>query len=129
MQHMLIDDSPSQALHQLGMWDGVEVLGQIRVNDIRVTLMQQLIHLLHRILRTPLRPVGVSTRLQVRLENRLNDQLGRGLRYSVPYGRDSERTLSATLLFDHLPPYRTQRYPGLYVLSCRSFPSPFNHSF
>ena len=45
MQHMLIDDSPSHTLHQLGMWNGVEVFGQIRVNDIRVALMQQFIDL------------------------------------------------------------------------------------
>jgi hypothetical protein len=24
MQHVLIDDSPSHALHKLGMWNGVE---------------------------------------------------------------------------------------------------------
>jgi hypothetical protein len=42
------------------MWNGIEVLRQIGVNYIRVALVQQFIHLLDCILRTPVRPV-VST--------------------------------------------------------------------
>jgi hypothetical protein len=57
MQHVLIDDPPSHALHKLGVRDGIEVFRQIRVHDIRVALMQQFIDLLDRILRTPVRPV------------------------------------------------------------------------
>src|ERR1035438_1566274 len=106
MQHMLIDDPPSHALHQLRVRDGVEVLRQVRVNDIRVALVQQLIYLLDRIQRTPLRPVAVSIRLQIRLEDWFQNQLGSGLRHSVPYGWDAERSLPASRLRDHYPPHR-----------------------
>src|SRR5664280_2360936 len=103
MQHVLIDDSPSHALHKLGMWNRVEVFRQIRVNDVRIALMQQFIHLLDRILRTPLRPVAESIRLQIRTEDRFNNQLYSGLRHPIPDGWDSERTLSAPRLRDHYP--------------------------
>src|SRR5271157_990052 len=105
MQHVLIDDSPSHALHKLGMWNGVEVFRQIRVNDFRVALMQQFIHLLDRILRTSVRTVAESVRLQIRFEDRFNNQLYSGLRHPIPYGWDSKRTLSAPRLRDHDPPH------------------------
>src|SRR5664280_2280910 len=105
MQHVLIDDSPSHALHKLGVWNGVEVFRQIRVNDVRVALMQQFIHLLDRILRTPLRTVAVSIRLQIRLEDRFHNQLHSGLRHPIPDGWDSKRTLPAPRLRDHDPPH------------------------
>src|SRR6266568_2852814 len=88
------------------MRNRVEVLGQIRVHDIRITRMQQLIHLLDRILRTLPRPVAISIRLQVRFPDRFQNQLRRGLRHPIPYSRDSERPLPAARLGDHLPPHR-----------------------
>src|ERR1035441_8488670 len=105
MQHVLIDDPPSHAWHELGVWNGVEVFRQIRVNDVRVALMQQFIHLLVRILRTPLRTVAVSIRLQIRLEDRFHNQLHSGLRHPIPDGWDSKRTLPAPRLRDHDPPH------------------------
>jgi len=57
MKHMLIDDSPSHALHKLGVRNSVKVFRKIGVHDIRVTLMQKFSDFLDRILRTPVRPV------------------------------------------------------------------------
>jgi hypothetical protein len=33
-QHIPIDDSPGDTLHEFAVWNGVEVLGQISVNYI-----------------------------------------------------------------------------------------------
>jgi len=52
------------------------------------------------------------------------NQLCGGLRHPVPNGRDSERPLSAPGF--GIVTLRTGC--GWYVLSCSSFPSPFNHS-
>jgi hypothetical protein len=57
MQHMLVDDSPRYALHQLRVRNGVEILRQIGIRNIRVALVQQFVHFLNRILRAFLRPV------------------------------------------------------------------------
>src|SRR6266581_146078 len=43
------------------------------------------------VLRTPLRPVTIRTWFQIRLENRLQHQLGCGLHHPVPNGRYTER--------------------------------------
>ena len=95
---------------------------------VRVALMQQFIHLLDRILRTPVRTVAESIRLQIRLEDRFHNQLYNGLRHPIPYGRDSKRPLSAPGFGIITLRTRPRGYPGLYVLSCSSFPRPFNHS-
>src|SRR5712691_1530050 len=88
------------------MRNRVEVLGQIRVHDIRISPMQQFIHLPYRILRTLPRPVAVSIRLQVRFPDRFQNQLRRRLRHPVPYSWDSQWPLPAARLVDHLPPHR-----------------------
>ena len=44
-----IDDPPGDALHQLAVRDGVEVLAQIGVDHIGVALAEQLMHRLDRI--------------------------------------------------------------------------------
>src|ERR1035438_3992411 len=50
-----------------------------------------------------LRPVAVSTRLQVRFPDRFQNQLRRGLRHPVPYRRNTQCALSAARLGNHLP--------------------------
>ena len=101
MQHMLVDDSPRYTLQQLGMRNRIEVFRQIGVNDIRVTLIQQLIYFLNRILRTSLRPVAVRIRLQIRLQDCFQDQLCGGLRHSVPNRWDTQGSLSPARLLHH----------------------------
>src|SRR5471032_2582250 len=86
--------------------NGVKVFRQIRVNDIRVAFVQQLIHCLNRILRTSLRPVRVSIRLQVRLKDRFQYQFCGGLRHPVPYCRDTQRAFSSARIRNHYSPHR-----------------------
>ena len=63
-------------------------------------------HFLDRILRAPLRPVAIGMRIEVRLKDRFQHQLGGGLHHPVPDGRDAERPLAAAGLRDHHPPHR-----------------------
>src|ERR1035437_7135205 len=58
------------------------------------------------VLRTSLRSVTKCTWFQVRFENRLQHQLGRGLYHPVPYGRYPEWPLAASGLRDHHPSHR-----------------------
>jgi hypothetical protein len=70
MQHVPIDDPPYHRLHQLGVRDRVEVRGQIRVNNLRMPRCKQAVNLPDRIVRVPIRTVGVLLRWQVGLKDR-----------------------------------------------------------
>ena len=93
-------------LHQLAMRDRVEVLGQIGVHHIGVAPAEQPVHFLDRVAPLRARPVAIGTVLEVRLEDRLQHQLGGGLHHPVPDRRDAERPLAAAGLRDHHPPHR-----------------------
>ena len=58
------------------------------------------------VVRTPFWPVAIGLRVQVRLEDRLDHQLGGGLRHTVPNGRDAERALTAAGLGNLHPSHR-----------------------
>src|ERR1700758_4797411 len=55
--------------------------------------------------RAATRPIAVGTVLEVRLEDRLQHDLGCGLNHTVPDRRDAERTFAAARLRDHHPPH------------------------
>jgi hypothetical protein len=54
-------------------------------------------------LRAPLRPVTIGTWFQVRLEDRLQHQLGGSLRYPIPHRRNPKRPFAAARLRNHHP--------------------------
>jgi hypothetical protein len=105
MEHPAVDDAPRHALHQCRVRDRVEVLAQIRIHNIGISLYEQLMNLLHRVLCISPRTVSVGVRLQIGFKDRFDHQLGRGLHHPVPYGRDSERSFTAVRLRDHHPPH------------------------
>src|SRR3984893_9137597 len=96
----------------------VEILAQIGVYHIRITFTNQPMDFLNRILSASLRSISVSIRLQIRLEDRLQHQFGRGLRHSVPYGRDTQWPFAAIGLRDHHPSHRLGP-----VRSCTALPA------
>jgi hypothetical protein len=57
-------------------------------------------------------PVALGCGVEVRVENRLQRQLGGGLHYPVPERRDTERPLTAAGLWDY--------YPAAPVRACTS---------
>jgi hypothetical protein len=70
-----------------------------------------------RILGAPAWPVPVGTRQKVRLPDRFQNQLERGLHHTIPHGRDAQPAPLATAgLWDRPLPHghRTKR-PGLQV--------------
>jgi hypothetical protein len=52
------------------------------------------VHFLDRVGRTTCEPIAISTVLEVRLENRFQNELGGGLNYPIPDRRDAERAFS-----------------------------------
>jgi hypothetical protein len=63
-------------------------------------------HLLDCVRSAPSRTVSIGTGIEVRLEDRLQHQLGGGLHHPVPDRRNAERPLTATGLRDHHPSHR-----------------------
>ena len=105
-QHVPVDDAPRHRLHEVAMRNRIEILRQIRIHDFRVAAAEQRVHFLDRVRPAPLRPVAESRGVEVRLEDRLQHQLGGGLHHAVPDRRDAEWPLAATGLRDHHPSHR-----------------------
>src|SRR5216683_250436 len=69
-QHCAIDHASSDTLHQLLVRDGVEILRQVRVDDLRIAVAQSPMHRLDRVPSTPARAIAVRTRVELRFEDR-----------------------------------------------------------
>ena len=66
------------------MRDRVEVLGKIRVDHIGVAGAEPLVDLSDGVHAASSRTVAKGAGVEIRLEDRLENQLGRGLHHSVP---------------------------------------------
>ena len=94
-------------LHQLGVRNRIEVLGQIGVDHIGVAPADEPVHVLDCIHRPTSGAIAIRVVLEVRLEDRFQHELGGGLDDPIPDGRNAERSLaSAIRLRDHHPPHR-----------------------
>jgi len=102
-QHVAVTDAACNRLHQRGVRNRIEVLAQIGIHDIGIPIAQRLVNFPHGVLsRTP-RTVAVSAVVEVRLEDRFQNQLGRGLHHTVPSRRDPEGAFAAARLGDSSP--------------------------
>ncbi len=105
-QHVPVDDPPQYRLQQVTVGDRVEGLGQISVDNIRVTATEKLVDHLGRIARRAFRSVTIGTGVEIGLEDRLDHKLDGTLNHPVPYRRDTERPRAATGLGDQHSPNR-----------------------
>ena len=103
---MPVNDPPRHRPHQVLMRNRVEILRQIGVHHIGIAAAEQRVHFLDRVGPAPPWPVAIGRGIEVRLEDRLQHQLGGGLHHPVPDRRDAERPLAAAGLWDHHPPHR-----------------------
>src|SRR5215207_3558760 len=88
------------------MRNRVEILRQIGIHHFGVAAAEQRVHLLDRVSPAPPRPVAVGRGIEIRLEDRLQHELGSGLHHPIPVRRDTERPFAATGLRDHHTPHR-----------------------
>ena len=89
------------------MGDGVEVLRQVGVDHVGLSGSQGLMHFSKGLDRTVSRAISMGVWREVRLEDRLQDELCRGLYGPILHGGNAEGTLSlATGLGDHHSPHR-----------------------
>jgi hypothetical protein len=93
MQHRSIDDPASYRLHQLGMWNTIEVAAEIRIDNLSMSGVDQLVDVLHCVQRAAVCSIGMLFRLQVSLEDRFENQHRRRLHNPISDCRDGQREL------------------------------------
>jgi RNA-directed DNA polymerase len=90
----------------MGIPTAFKILAQIGIDHVGVTAPKQGQHRLDRIARAAFRPIAVRGRIQIHFEDRPQYQFRGGLHNTIPYRRDTERTLAAAGLRDYHPPHR-----------------------
>ena len=75
--------------HQLGMRDGIEIAGQIRLDHLAMAIAGQSVLPTHRLEGAVTCAIGVLLRLQVGLKDRFKHQHRRRLHHPVPDRRDA----------------------------------------
>ncbi len=83
-----------------------EIFRQIGVYDVGIAPADQPVRFLDRIDRAAARAIAIGVVLEVRLEDRLQHDLGGGLNHPIPNRRDAERTFAAPRLRNGRPPHR-----------------------
>src|SRR6266568_2368731 len=103
---MPIDDTSGHRSQEVRVRDRVEIFRQIGVDHIGIAPAKKPVRFLDGIDRAATRPIAISTVLQVRLENRLQHELGGGLNDPIPNRWDAERAFPASRLGNLHPPHR-----------------------
>ena len=106
---MPVAHAAGDRFHQFGVRDAVEVAAQIRVDHLGMSRVQQAVDVVHGIQRAATRSIGVLLRLQIGLEDRLEDQHRRHLHNTILDRRDAQRALLAVRFGDVNPSHR----PGM----------------
>src|ERR1700745_1727665 len=75
------------------MGDTIKVAAEIRINDLSMSRVDQLVDVLYCVQRAAVRPIGILFPRQVGLEDRFEYQHGRGLHNPIPNCWDSQREL------------------------------------
>ena len=105
-QHVPVDDASGHRFEEVRVRNRVEVFRQIGVYHVGVAPAHEPVHFLDRVGRTTCGPIAIGTVLEVRLEDRFQNELGGGLNHPIPDRRDAERAFSTPRLRDHHPPHR-----------------------
>ena len=121
-QHCTVRNSPRHTAHQITVGNGVEVVGQVSVDNFsRPTIGNAEMNASERHLRIKPSAKAVLPRKQVRFENRTDYQQHCHLRHPIPYARNAEWTLATIGLGN---PY-AQQGPRLVSLRLQLLPQSF----
>ena len=103
-QHLPIGDALGDQTHQDLVIDIVEAGGDVPFDHPLIALGGEFVDLGDGILGPPSRPIPVTVRVEVDLEDRFQDQLEGHLRHPIPQGGDAEQAqFPALLRYRHLP--------------------------
>jgi hypothetical protein len=84
MQHGSVDYPPSHRPHKPGMWNAIKVAADIRIYNLPMASVDQLVDMAHCVQRAAVCPIGILLRLQVGFENRFEHQHCRCLHNPIP---------------------------------------------
>ena len=105
-QDARVGDSPAQPVHQGRMGDLVETCRDVALDDPLIRAGRQVPGLGNRVMSPPPGAEAVTTRQEIRLQDRLQHQSQRRLDHPVGDGRDPQAALLAARLGDHPLPHR-----------------------
>jgi len=106
MQHRSIDHPASYRLHQLGMWNTIKVAAEIRIYDLLMSGVDQLVDVLHRVQCAAVCSIGILFRRQIGFEDRFENQYRRRLHNPISDCRYPQRPLLPIRLGYINPPHR-----------------------
>ncbi len=114
-QDAFVPDAFPHPRHEGGMRDLVEACGDVGLEHpvVLADRCAEVVNLRDRVLGSASWTETVGTRLEVRLEDRFEHQLQRGLHDSVGYGRDAQTALLAAAFRDHLLPHPGRGEPAV----------------
>jgi site-specific DNA recombinase len=84
MQHRSVDDPSSHRSHKLGVWNTIEVAAEIRIYNLPMASVDQLMDMSHCVQRAAVCPIGILLRLQVGFEYRFEHRHCRRLHNPIP---------------------------------------------
>src|SRR3974390_334927 len=90
---MPVDDASGHRFKEVRMRDRVEIFRQISVDNIGVAPANEPVRFLDRTDRAAARSIAIGAVLEVRLEDRLEHDLGGGLGDPIPYRRHAPTQL------------------------------------
>src|SRR6516164_6241368 len=96
MQDCGITDTPGHHRQQLMVLHVVEIVGQVEIDDPRLSVHNCVCYVGDCLMCCPLRSIPVRARMKVSLENRLENQLERPLDNAIPDARNLENSLPST---------------------------------
>lgn len=108
LQHGAVSYPLLHARHKAVVRDAVEVPFQVGIVDGGVTCRQVPLDRLKRISSRATRSETVGTRQEIRLEDRLQNQLRGGLDQTITHGGNAQGAFSAAGLGDAHPPHRSR---------------------
>jgi len=126
MQYTPIANASRKRAHQFGVRNAPEVVRQVGVDDFRMTVEQQLLHLDHRLLGVSPRAIGVLLWWKIGFEDRIEHQHRCGHAHPIAQGRDAQRPKLAVSLRDIHSPDRVRSVP-LLLERKRQFAKPPLH--
>jgi len=106
MQHCSIDHPASYRLHKLGMWNTIKVAAEIRIYDLLMSGVDQLVDVLHRVQCAAVCSIGILFRRQIGFEDRFENQYRRRLHNPISDCRYPQRPLLPIRLGYINPPHR-----------------------
>jgi hypothetical protein len=102
-QHVPVDDASGDRSEEVRVRDRVEIFRQVGVYDVGIAPADQPVRFLDSVNRASARTIAIGIVFEIRLEDRLQHDLGGGLNHTIPDRRHTPIELHPTLIAFWVP--------------------------